>query len=140
MYDKYPIVLATASFIMDRNSRILIVKKSNKEQIDPGLWVVPGGKVLPNEPIVTSLRREVLEETGLHVETYRWIGEDVFISQDHYFHAQHFLCTITLSEPIILEPTLEEFAWVTQKTVDHYLLAENLKKRILEIYSDNHAS
>lgn len=135
MYEKYPIVLATAAFIMDAQGRILIVKKSHREQIDPGLWVVPGGKVLPDEPILTSLKREIKEEVGLDIDSYQWIGEDVFISHERYFHAQHFLCTVRALAPITLEEKLEEYAWVTPSTVKDYHFAENLKKRILEIYA-----
>ncbi len=138
MYEKYPIVLATAAFIMDNTNKILIVKKSFREQIDPGLWVVPGGKVLPDEPIVTSLRREVQEEVGLDIVAYKWIGEDVFVSHERYFHAQHFLCKTKTNGPIHLEEKLDKYAWVSAATVEHYKFAENLKKRILEIYHRQH--
>lgn len=138
MYEKYPIVLATAAFIVDHDRRILIVKKSDKEQIDPGLWVVPGGKVLPDEPIVTSLQREVHEETGLNVVSYQWIGEDVFISGERYFHAQHFLCGVHTTIPITLEHTFESYAWLERTTLDQYTMPQNLRKRVLEIYNGAH--
>lgn len=36
------------------------------------LWVAPGGKLLPDEAPDAAARREVYEETGLHVEDLRF--------------------------------------------------------------------
>lgn len=138
MYEKYPIVLATAAFIVNSTHEFLVVKKSKNELIDPGLWVVPGGKVLPEEPIVISLHREVQEETGLEVASYKWIGEDVFISGNRYFHAQHFMCTVKTTKPIVLESKLESYAWITKEDLTKYEMPDNLKNRMLEIYSGTH--
>jgi 8-oxo-dGTP diphosphatase len=135
MYDKYPIVLATAAFILDGTGRILIVKKSDAEQIDPGLWVVPGGKVLPGEPIITSLKREAKEEVGLDVDTYQWIGEDVFTASERFFHAEHFQCTTMQVEPVVLEKKLTEYKWMRSDEIDEYQFPTNLKNRILQIYN-----
>jgi len=136
MYEKYPIVLALAAFIFDSEKRILIVKKSENEQIDPGLWVVPGGKVYPHEPILDALTREVKEEVGLEIASYAWIGEDVFVASNHYFHAQHFRCTTKESEPVILEKKLTEYIWIQGNEVDNYTFPSNLKKRIIELYKN----
>jgi len=134
MYEKYPIVLAIAAFICDSKGNILIVKKSEHEQIDAGLWVVPGGKVYPDEPILNALSREVKEEVGLEITTHEWIGEDVFIASGQYFHAQHFICTAK-TEPVILEHKLTEFVWLSRDQVKNYTFPINLKKRIIEIFT-----
>jgi 8-oxo-dGTP diphosphatase len=136
MYEKYPVVLAIAAFIFDSENRILIVKKSENEQIDPGLWVVPGGKVYPHEPILDALLREVKEEVGLQIVSYAWIGEDVFIASNHYFHAQHFRCITKKSEPVILEKKLTKYAWIQSHEVDNFTFPSNLKKRITELYKN----
>ena len=44
---------------VDRSGRILLERRS-----DFGIWGVPGGNAEPGEDIVTSIRREMLEETG----------------------------------------------------------------------------
>lgn len=134
MYENYPIVLATAAFIKDPSGKILIVKKSPRESIDPGLWTVPGGKVHPSEPIITSLLREVKEEVGLTIKTYKWIGEDVFVDRDRYFHAEHFECSTTFIAPVILEKSLTEYKWISKNEVDAYEFPINIIKRIKQIY------
>ncbi|MFH0773464.1 MAG: NUDIX hydrolase [bacterium] len=134
MYEKYPIVLALAAFIFDSKKNILIVKKSSKEQVDPGLWVVPGGKVYPHEPILEALVREIKEEVGLEIASHTWIGEDVFVASKRYFHAQHFLCTVKKTEPVILENKLTDYAWMHIDDIEQYTFPFNLKKRMLNIY------
>lgn len=133
MYDKYPIVLAVAAFIKDKNDKILIVKKSLHEQIDPGLWTIPGGKVRPEEPIVSALKREVEEEVGLQIDSFQWIGEDVFTSNDKFFHAQHFLCENVKVKKIKLEKNLIEFKWISKKELASYEFPPNIKKRLLTL-------
>lgn len=44
MLESYLVILAVAAFIFDDKGRILLVKKSLREKVDPGLWVVPGGR------------------------------------------------------------------------------------------------
>lgn len=135
MYENYPIVLATAAFIKDPTGKFLIVKKTLHERIDPGLWTVPGGKVYPSEPIITSLLREVKEEVGLTIKTYKWIGEDVFMDRDRYFHAEHFVCSTTVVSPIVLEKSLTEFRWISQEEISSYQFPINIKNRLLEVFS-----
>ena len=138
MYEQYPVVLATAAFITDvEKKHILVVKKSDKEKIDAGLWTVPGGKVHPPEPIVTSLKREVKEEVGLEVETYTWIGEDVFMNNERYFHAQHFQCTVAAASPVILEPNLTSYRWISSDKLSDLEFPSNIKRRIEQILKND---
>lgn len=134
MYEQYPVVLATAAFIMDTTkTKILVIKKSSAEQIDAGLWTVPGGKVHPSEPIIDSLKREVKEEVGLEVTAYDWVGEDVFVGSNRYFHAQHFRCTVASYEHIVLEQKMQGHDWVSIQTIDKFAFPPNIKKRILQL-------
>ncbi|MFA5136232.1 MAG: NUDIX domain-containing protein [Patescibacteria group bacterium] len=134
MYEKYPLVLAVASFIVDTRNRILIVEKSLHEKIDPGLWTVPGGKVMPHEHIISALKREVKEEVGLEIVSYTWIGEDVFMSDKTYFHGEHFLCKAKKTAPVKLEKNLVDFAWIYKEDISKYSFHPNIKKRLLSLY------
>jgi 8-oxo-dGTP diphosphatase len=135
MYEKYNIVLSVAGFIFNEQEQLLVVKKSTKEQIDAGLWTVPGGKIYPHENIVDGLKREILEEVGLEVEDLRWIGEDVFPELNIMFHAEHFICKTKLTE-VKLEKKLTEYKWIAGlEELTPLPFAENIKKRIIEIFS-----
>jgi ADP-ribose pyrophosphatase YjhB (NUDIX family) len=132
-YQKYLIVLAVAAFIMYKN-KLLIVKKSLNEKVDSGLWTVPGGKIYPKESIINGLKREVKEEVGINIESIRWIGEDIFENSDATFHAQHFLCK-TNEYDIKLEKSLIDFRWIDNNDVNIFKFPENIKRRIVEIFS-----
>ena len=135
MYEKYISILSVGAFIFDDTNRLLIVKKSPNEQIDAGLWTIPGGKIYPQEHILEGLKREVLEEVGLSIDSFEWIGEDVFQHQNAMFHAEHFKCK-TKKSLVKLEPKLTEFRWVSGlNEIESLPFAENIKKRIIEIFT-----
>lgn len=135
MLEEFYVIVAVAAFILDDKKRLLIVKKSPREKIDGGLWTVPGGKGSSEEPIVKALKREVKEEVNLIVKNYRWIGEDVFISDHKYFHAEHFLCQVKNPNTIQLEKNLLDYRWITNKDINKFQFPFNIKKEIKNILS-----
>lgn len=135
MYEKYSSVLSVGAFIFNEKGELLIVKKSPREQIDAGVWTVPGGKIYPQEHILMGLTREVEEEVGLQISSPQWIGEDVFQDRDTMFHAEHFKCIATHTE-VKLENKLTEFKWISNlQEISSLPFAENIKKRIIEIFT-----
>ncbi|MBI1920517.1 MAG: NUDIX domain-containing protein [Geobacter sp.] len=68
------IVTSVVAVIIDSDEQVLLTKRN----INPfmGEWVMPGGKIDLGEPIVSALKREVMEEVGLEVEVAELI--DVF--------------------------------------------------------------
>ncbi|WP_220447364.1 NUDIX hydrolase [Nonomuraea deserti] len=60
------------AIILDPFDRILLVQRGHPPGM--GLWSIPGGRLEPGETDAAGLRREVLEETGLHVEVGRLAG------------------------------------------------------------------
>ncbi len=133
MLQKFYVVLAVGAFIV-KDDKLLIVKKSLNEKVDPGLWVVPGGKIEVAEAIVDGLKREVREEVNLEIGSYQWIGEDVFESNGFYFHAQHFLCATSDNiKNIKLEKSLVDYHWLKKEEINNFQFPQNIKKRILQI-------
>lgn len=129
MLKKFQIVLAVGAFILNKKNQLLIVKKSPKEKIDAGKWVVPGGKVNKDEFIFEGLKREVKEEVNLDVSDYRWINENVFVSNGFYFHAQHFICKVKTFKNIKLERNLTDYRYISRKDLKKY----DIPKGLLEI-------
>ena len=129
------IVYCLGAFIVDERKRILIVKKSLRELIDAGMWVVPGGKVKPDENVIDALKREVKEEVDLSIKSYQWIGEDVFKVDNKYFHAAHFLCKAKSTEKVRLEKNLLEYRWITKSEVSNFQIPKRIKKEILNVFN-----
>jgi ADP-ribose pyrophosphatase YjhB (NUDIX family) len=129
------VTLSVGAFIFNTKGELLIVKKSPHERIDADLWTVPGGKIYPTEHIVDGLRREILEEVGLEITSYEWIGEDVFENLNIQFHAEHFKC-ITKTTRITLEEKLTEYKWISGiEDITSLPFARNIKKRIIELFT-----
>nr|SBP00738.1 NUDIX hydrolase [Nonomuraea gerenzanensis] len=60
------------AIIFDAAGRLLLVQRGRPP--GQGLWSVPGGRLEPGESDEAGVRREVLEETGLHVVVGRLAG------------------------------------------------------------------
>ena len=64
--------------IIKENSKILLGKK--KRRFGAGRWNGFGGKLLPGESILGSLKRELMEEAEIEVKEIKKIGEVIFYS------------------------------------------------------------
>ncbi|EDW79884.1 uncharacterized protein Dwil_GK18021 [Drosophila willistoni] len=73
----------------ENEAEVLLVTSSRR----PGLWIVPGGGVEPEEePSVTAVR-EVLEEAGVVGSLGRCLG--VFENNDHMHRTEVFVMNVT---------------------------------------------
>jgi len=52
-----------------QDQQVLLVKRDN-----PRFWELPGGGMVPGETVEETVRREVQEETGVHVEIVELLG------------------------------------------------------------------
>ena len=59
-------VLVVRSFIM-KDGRVLALKRVQTNSHHPSLWEVPGGKLDRGQDLMSALKREIAEETGLQV-------------------------------------------------------------------------
>jgi 8-oxo-dGTP diphosphatase len=81
--------------VFDDQRRVLLQQAS-----DDGAWYVPGGAIDPGEEPADAIVREMLEETGLHVEPLRVLGvaksPDIRYPNGHQvqYVAITFLCRI----------------------------------------------
>jgi 8-oxo-dGTP diphosphatase len=60
------------ALVHDDDGRLLVVRRGHPP--DAGRWSVPGGRVEEDESDQQAVRREVLEETGLHVTVGLRVG------------------------------------------------------------------
>ncbi len=59
--------LAVKGIIRRDDGKILVLKRSDKDDHKPGVWETVGGGMDAEETPQEALRREILEETGLSV-------------------------------------------------------------------------
>ena len=74
-----------------------------------GYWEFPGGKVEAGEPILEALRREFVEELGIHiVSAEEWCGVEHVYEHAHV-RLHFFISRVWRGEPQSLEG--QAFAW-----------------------------
>lgn len=86
----------TATAIIRKDGKYLIIRRSLNKKAFPGKWTVPGGGIevtdyinLPKNnqdswyyAIENALRREVMEETSLEIENIKYLLDVAFIRPD----------------------------------------------------------
>lgn len=72
LYGSEKVLSLTVSVVIHQNSHVLFVQERTLPHY--GLWNLPGGHVEVGETIQHGARREVVEETGLHVTLSGLVG------------------------------------------------------------------
>jgi 8-oxo-dGTP pyrophosphatase MutT (NUDIX family) len=92
--------------------KFLFVQRQYNDDILPGYWCFPGGKVHVGETLAAAIKRECLEETALQ-PTGRTFFVDSYLLGDRV--GAHFAIEVA-SDDVILDE-LEDYAWVD--TIEH---------------------
>jgi len=69
---KPPPIVCAGAVVRDQDGRLLLIRRAHAPSM--GLWSVPGGRVEAGETPAQAAAREVLEETGLHVDVERLLA------------------------------------------------------------------
>ncbi len=69
--DEFASVWLSVKAVIVKDDKILILRRSKKEDFHTGKWDLPGGHMDKNEGVTEALKREIKDETNLEVE----IGE-----------------------------------------------------------------
>ena len=133
--------------VVEREGALLLVRHQKPDR-DP-YWVLPGGRLEPEETIPECAEREVAEETGLSA---RFSG--VLYVSEFLREGRHTIDVIARmeaegdarlgSDPEVApgsEPTLRELRWVGAEELEEIeLLPRPLKDRLLKDAADGWAA
>ena len=98
-----------------RDGDVLLLQRSDDDEIGPGRWQCPAGMQEPCESIGTTLTREVSEETGLTVTRRQVLGTTVtaFHWDGTSFELeQHDFLITTEHTDVVLSSEHQAMAWV----------------------------
>ncbi|MBB6470570.1 NUDIX hydrolase, partial [Sphaerisporangium rubeum] len=97
--------VSVAGVIIDDRGRALLTQRR-----DNGHWEAPGGVLEHHEDILTGLRREVREETGLDIDPITFTG--VYKNMTRGIIALVFRCKV-ISGTLTETDEARSFRWVT---------------------------
>lgn len=133
VYDKKPKdfspKLEVAAIYLNVNGKLLLLELSTDKQ-EQGKWGVPAGKLEINERPVQAAKRELLEETGVDIESesfFHSLGE-LYIRKPEIDYIYH-LFGINLESPptICLSPEHCSYQWVSRFEAENLPLMNGAK-------------
>ncbi len=135
--------------IIRKNGKYLICQRSMEEEIFPGKWCVPGGKLEQNEFINTKkdtkdhwfnilencLKNEVLEECNIKIKNIGYVSSLVLIRPNGFsgviisLYADYDSGEIELKQ----KDELVDYAWVTLEEAKKYDLIANIYEQLCAV-------
>ena len=115
-------------------NKLLILKRSNSDKNDAGLWDIPGGAVKTGENIFKAIKREVLEETGIKISSISikdFYGLIFGKFKQKNLIIAVFVCN-ALSSKIKLNHEHSDYKWIKPKNLSDFKLGRVLKT--LKVY------
>ena len=122
---KDELTINVSAIILDKDRRILLLKRSNfEDQWQPNKWAVVGGKVESGEDEVEAVKREIKEETGIDIETFI----EKFVIQRSSDAVEHIYVAKYSGEPEDVELNQEHngFMWVRYAEIRYLDTVPNL--------------
>jgi ADP-ribose pyrophosphatase YjhB (NUDIX family) len=113
------------ALVHDDDRRLLLVRRAR----EPGLgrWSVPGGQVEPGESDEAAVRREALEETGLHVTVGMLVGTVIRPGPDgELYDIRDYACALAVQTPPVAGDDAAEVRWATRADLDDLDLVDGL--------------
>lgn len=103
-----------STIIFNNKGQVLLGKRSMDEDVYPGLWCIPGGKI-DIEPcedgiIEKNLKREVKEEMGIEIEPIFYLTSNCLVNGDEAKLYLIFVSEHVSGSPMALDGT-EEVRW-----------------------------
>ena len=86
--------LAVKAFIINKENKLLLLKRDTNDSHKPGEWDIPGGRADLTKDPLEELKREVLEEAGIDISIHIPLHVQYFVRDDGQTITMIiFLCT-----------------------------------------------
>ncbi|CAH2215421.1 NUDIX domain-containing protein [Tepidibacter aestuarii] len=136
--NKYP-EPTVGAVIFNPEGKILLCK-SNKWNDQ---YVIPGGHIELGEKMEDALKREILEETGLHIYDIKLISLKESVYSDTFHEKKHFIfidyqCK-TDSINVQLNDEADAYEWVDLEEIENYDLGGFVKELLLKLKNKKQA-
>ena len=119
-YPDHPRVAVGA--VVFKDEQVLLVRRGQPPAKD--LWAIPGGSVRIGETLQEAAEREILEETGIHIQASKPIYTFDVIEQDLAGRVQfHYVIVDLAADYVMGEPSpgddAVEARWISAKEINN---------------------
>lgn len=130
--EMYPALKA----IIEKEGKILILKRALSEDCFKGMWDIPGGGIKFGESPEEALKREVREETNLEVEIIKPVRIWSFFKNNGNTQVIGItmLCRYKSGE-VKLGKEHIDFKWIRSEEIENYDIHEGIKKDVKAAFS-----
>ena len=104
--------IATKAIIFNKNNEVLLITKSDNDEINPNTVDIPGGRLEFGEKVEESLQREIQEETGLSVTIIAPSRVWGFTKNDLHLVGITFAVNLAEENDVKLSFEHNEFRWI----------------------------
>ncbi len=127
------IIINAMKAVIVYKKKALIVKRTKNNKIGSGIWEFVGGKLEFGEDLISGLRREIMEETGLEVAVEKLLFASSFKTHDYrQVVIINYLCRSN-TDRVTLSGEHTDYLWA-----DKAALLKNLGRRTLNDLEENH--
>lgn len=117
------------NIVFNEKGEILLLKRSEMDESNPGKFTIPGGHVDFGEDCETAAKRELFEEAGIKVDRVDQVGE----YEDEKVHIKYYQSYVENADPVLQEEEIWSYEWIDPRDIDEYELPFNMGENITKI-------